>query len=390
MRYDDFASHLQKELPAWVGAGLVTVEQSEALSLRYGAGSGVERRRSKAVQAIAVIGAIAAGLGVILFFAANWDGMSHAFRVIVLLTALLGSYVAGFALLERRPLVGHALILLGGIAFGAGVFLIGQMYHVQAHDPLAFAVWSAGVAPLAWILRSRPLATLTLLTLAGWVVYEALDATRDSAYDSSALAIPLASMLYGVALYVGGTALGSALAWASEPMRGVGYALACTGTLVLTFGALHEEIAGEELGSRLRLLVVVLGVLALAGAAALLVSRGRESTGWELVTLLFAGTLGLLTALAPPTPLAATILFNLLLAVLALGAVVVGYREDELWLATLGLVFVTIDVFARFVDFSWGFLPRSTAFLAAGLLLIALAFVLERGRSRLAERMAMR
>ena len=49
MRYDDFASHLQKELPAWVSSGLVTVEQSEALSLRYGAGSGAEQRRSRAV-----------------------------------------------------------------------------------------------------------------------------------------------------------------------------------------------------------------------------------------------------------------------------------------------------------------------------------------------------
>jgi uncharacterized membrane protein len=83
-------------------------------------------------------------------------------------------------------------------------------------------------------------------------------------------------------------------------------------------------------------------------------------------------------------------LFNALLAGLAFGAVVLGYREDELWLATSGLVVVTIDVFARFVDFSWGFLPRSTGFLAAGVLLIGLAFVLERSRSQLASRMATR
>jgi uncharacterized membrane protein len=70
--------------------------------------------------------------------------------------------------------------------------------------------------------------------------------------------------------------------------------------------------------------------------------------------------------------------------------VVVGYREDELWLATSGLAVVAIDVFARFLDLSWGLLPRSTAFLGAGLLLIALAFVLERGRSRLAAGMAAR
>lgn len=390
MRYDGFASQLQKELPDWVSAGLVTVEQSEALSLRYGAGYAMERRRSRAVQAIALIGAVAAGLGVILFFAANWDAISRPTRVVLLLAALLGSYAAGSMTLQRRPLVGHSLILLGAIAFGAGIFLVGQMYHVQAHDPLAFALWSAGVAPLAWIMRSRPLASLTLLTLGAWVVFEGIDAVGDSSYDANYLVIPLAVLLYGGALYGAGTSLGARLSWASGPMRGIGYTLAWGGTFVLTFGALHSEVEGAQLGQPMTRLLVVLGILALAGAASLLVARGRESAVWEALVLGAAATLGLATALAPAPPVATTILFNLLLAALALGAVVVGYREDELWLATSGLAVVAIDVFARFLDLSWGLLPRSTAFLGAGLLLIALAFVLERGRSRLAAGMAAR
>jgi uncharacterized membrane protein len=390
VRYDGFASQLQKELPDWVSAGLVTVEQSEALSLRYGAGYAMERRRSRAVQAIALIGAVAAGLGVILFFAANWDAISRPTRVVLLLAALLGSYAAGSMTLQRRPLVGHSLILLGAIAFGAGIFLVGQMYHVQAHDPLAFALWSAGVAPLAWIMRSRPLASLTLLTLGAWVVFEGIDAVGDSSYDANYLVIPLAVLLYGGALYGAGTSLGARLSWASGPMRGIGYTLAWGGTFVLTFGALHSEVEGAQLGQPMTRLLVVLGILALAGAASLLVARGRESAVWEALVLGAAATLGLATALAPAPPVATTILFNLLLAALALGAVVVGYREDELWLATSGLAVVAIDVFARFLDLSWRLLPRSTAFLGAGLLLIALAFVLERGRSRLAAGMAAR
>lgn len=335
MRYDDFASQLQKELPAWVTAGLVTVEQSEALSLRYGAGSGVERRRSRAVQAIAVIGAVVAGLGAILFFAANWDAISRPVRLVLLLAVLLGSYAAGWKLLQRRPLLGHALILLGAIAFGAGIFLVGQMYHVQAHDPLAFAFWSAGVAPLAWVLRSRALATLTLLTLGAWIVYELLGALGSGAHDTTFFAVPVAVMLYGAVLYGAGRA--TALHWASGPMRGLGYALTSAGAFPLTFVALHEEVAGT-----------------------------------------------------PAAPVAMAVLFNVLLAALALGAVVVGYREDELWLATSGLVVVTIDVFVRFIDFSWAFLPRSAAFLGAGFVLIALSFALERSRSRLAVGMAAR
>jgi len=385
MRYDDFAAQLQKELPNWVDGGLVTADQADALSSGYSIRAGADRRRSRAVQAIAVIGAIAAGLGMILFFAANWDAISRPARVLVLLAALVGSYAAGWLTLERRPLVGRALLLLGAIAFGAGIFLVGQMYHVQAHDPLAFALWSAGVAPLAWILRSRSLATLTLLTLGSWIVYEAVDLLQDD--DTAVLAVPLALMLYGAALYGFGTAAGARVRWASGPMRGAGYAVATAGTFVLTFGDLHHEVDGEEIGGGMTRIVVVLAIVALVGGASLLVTRGRASATWELLALLAVAVLGVVTALAPPAPLASTVLFNLLLIAVALGAVVVGYLRDELWLATSGLAVVTIDVFARFVDLSWGLLSRSTAFLGAGLLLIGLAFALERSRAKLAARM---
>ena len=86
------------------------------------------------MQAVALTGAIAAGVGVILFFAANWDAITRPARVVLLLAALLGSYAAGQLVLERRPLVGHALIVLGTIVFGAGIVLVAQMFHVQARD----------------------------------------------------------------------------------------------------------------------------------------------------------------------------------------------------------------------------------------------------------------
>jgi uncharacterized membrane protein len=77
------------------------------------------------------------------------------------------------------------------------------------------------------------------------------------------------------------------------------------------------------------------------------------------------------------------ILFNLLFAALALGAIVVGSVEDEPALVAVGLVAVGVDVLARYFDFFWDFLPRSLGFVGAGLLLLGLAWLLERQRSRL-------
>ncbi len=395
MRYLPFARALDRELTAWVEDGVVSAEQASAIRSRY-AESDRESRRGAIVQALAVIGALAAGLGVILFFAANWDAIPRPARVVLLLAALLGAYGGGYVLRfvrRTRPAVGAALLFLGGILFGATIFLVGQMYHVQAHDPLAFLVWTAGVAPTAVALRSRALATLSVLTFGGWLVYELADRAGDTAgYVVVALA------LYGVALYAGGTgALGRLDAFAAVPMRQIGYLVCCAGVFVFTFrDFLGELVDREPLGTTLMLGLVAATAASAAAIALLAARRPRRTALFEAAALAAVPLLVNLAILVPET--AATefgesravvypILFNLLLLVLALGAVVVGYANDEVWLVNAGVVVVAVEIFARYVDLFWGLLPRSLVFIGGGLLLLLLAFGLERQRSRLVDRM---
>ena len=115
-----FAEQLTRESEAWVAQGIVSAEQAAEIRGRY-ADAG-EARRSSATTALAVIGAVAVGFGVIGFIAANWDGMSHGVRLALLTAAVAGSYAAAYHLRERtgnRPRVGEALYLLGVLLFGA-------------------------------------------------------------------------------------------------------------------------------------------------------------------------------------------------------------------------------------------------------------------------------
>src|SRR5829696_8593696 len=133
-----FPGRLSRESETWVAEGIVTAEQAAAIRARYG--DPAEERRGSATTALAVIGGLTLGVGVIGFVAANWDGMSHGARLALLTLAVGGSYAAGFHFRDRtrsRPRVGEALYLLGVLLFGASLFLVGQMYNVQAHDPLA-------------------------------------------------------------------------------------------------------------------------------------------------------------------------------------------------------------------------------------------------------------
>ena len=180
--------------------GLVSPEQAEAIRHRYAdPGEG----RSSATTALAVIGAVAVGFGVIGFVAANWDGMSHGVRLALLTAAVAGSYAAAYHLRERtgnRPRVGEALYLLGVLLFGASLFLVGQMYNVQAHDPLALLLWSGGATATALVVRSRAIAATAVLIFTAWIGFEFGLALDDAGGDAFA-AFPVVAVFYGGALY---------------------------------------------------------------------------------------------------------------------------------------------------------------------------------------------
>jgi uncharacterized membrane protein len=82
------------------------------------------------------------------------------------------------------------------------------------------------------------------------------------------------------------------------------------------------------------------------------------------------------------------VLFNVLFAAVALGVIYAGFLSDEAWLVNLGVVFVAVDLVARYFDVFWSALPRSVGMIGADLLVLGIAYVLERQRKRLLERMA--
>ena len=391
-----FAGQLDRESEAWVAEGLVTAEQAAAIRQRY-ADDRTERRGS-ATTALAVIGAVAVGLGVIGFVAANWEGMGHGARLALLTFAVGGSYALGYHLRDRtgdRPRVGEALYLVGVLMFGASLFLVGQMYNVQAHDPLALLLWATGAVATALVVRSRAIAVTSVLIFTSWVGFEFGGAFDDAGGDVWA-AFPVVAVFYGGALYALATVAQERIGdhWFArsgflEAGRGVGLPIAAAGVFVFTFSAAADELdgAGGNLDGLLLAGFLLLGALAFAAAAALAAGH-RPSDRYEggvlaaalvtMVVALSAGGDGELYAL----------LFNVLFAVVALGTVYAGYLSDEPWLVNLGVVFVAVDLVARYFDVFWSALPRSVGMIGAGLVVLGIAYLLERQRKRLLQRMA--
>src|SRR3712207_5275153 len=120
MRYEE----LVRETRQWVEEGLISPDQADAIRARYRE-EAPQERRGRLAQVLGIVGSIALGLGVILLFAANWEGMPRVLRLAVLLLALVGTYAAGFYLSEVKrthQTIGKCLLLLGTILFGASLF----------------------------------------------------------------------------------------------------------------------------------------------------------------------------------------------------------------------------------------------------------------------------
>ena len=166
---------LLAEIDLWLNDGLIAAEQAELIKLRYPApGQGSAWGRIIFIS----MGAVLFGLGVILLFAYNWERMPKFAKLAAIMLALLTAHGSGFWL-QRRPggsrTAGDGLHLAGTMFFGAGIWLVAQIYHIEEHYPNAFFIWSLGALTLAWALPSIPQAIVAALLLLLWNGFEAFD-----------------------------------------------------------------------------------------------------------------------------------------------------------------------------------------------------------------------
>ena len=118
-------------------------------------------------------GVLLFGAAVMLVVGHNWSELSRSGR--------LATVVAGVALLQgiglwytfnaRRTgsILGH---LAGCLMFGAGIALVGQTYHMDAHSPDAVLAWCLATLPFALALESTLLHLATVALASVWIVME--------------------------------------------------------------------------------------------------------------------------------------------------------------------------------------------------------------------------
>lgn len=146
---------IYKEL---LGQGL-SVEAIQESFNEISAAQGKEDTSKKTIQLILTIAAVLIGAGFFSFIAANWQEMARPVKVGIIIISMLAAYGIGWYAKEKANLAktGETFILLGSIIYGAGIFLVGQMFNIRANWPDGFILWMLGVIAMAFAAESYPL-----------------------------------------------------------------------------------------------------------------------------------------------------------------------------------------------------------------------------------------
>jgi len=114
-----------------------------------------EETEQRTVGIMVTIGAVLIGLGIFSFVAANWEYLNSTLKVVIILLAILLVNVLAWYLKEKKdlPKAGSALFILGSLIYGAGIFLIAQIFNIRENWPDGFMLWMIGVVLMAFAME---------------------------------------------------------------------------------------------------------------------------------------------------------------------------------------------------------------------------------------------
>lgn len=407
-----------RELPAWRREGLVDEQTSAALARRYADADG----RSLALSALFLFGALLCGAGALAFVAWHWAELPAAARLGLVGSAMIAAQAGGLALKRRGSGVkGEALLLFGGLLYGAMIGLLAQTFHVGSRGWPGLLLFGAGNALVGALARSRPVqlcgslvaGAAALLALEdvgawGWAVpwlfalpvfgLALLERSRALAFTAAAGLLTLQSVAVGARLHEGepaafaffaAGALIAALAVAGRPGRPLGALAAALQTaasiallptlFALSFHGLAEELAEHTVPSPGALLLALTPLVLLAAFFLVRAGRAGLRRAPSAVALALASFAVIGVGLAgDERGRALAVVCNAFLVTLGALGLVTGARHGQRRTLWSGLALLVGTALARFLELETSLGWKAAAFFSAGLVVIVVGLVLER------------
>jgi len=388
----------EKQIKEWLESGTITQEQAQKMLVDVDQKS-KEERSNKFIVAISTIGAILLGIGAILFVASSWREIPNLMKVLILLGSTFGAYYLGYLFKydkKNLPKVGVSLFFLGALLFGASIFLIAQIYHINANAHSLVLIWLIGVLPLVYAFRSEPIAALSSLLFFIWI---GLFIFRGGRFDGDIFfSFPVIYLSAGTLLFsIGGLHyLKPQLIKIARIFRISGIKIAMLSLFLLTFKFFSGYIDSywfrnsrmlEDMSSQLMIGIVLFSILAIIGLVINLLFNPSQSKTNSFESGAALGLLGftLLFFFFPAESSVYTVIYNLLFAGLTIFLIYIGYQRSDIKIVNIGIFWLSVFIFAKYFDFFWDLMDRSLFFIVGGLILVLGGIAMERKRRQIKE-----
>jgi uncharacterized membrane protein len=348
----NYRRRVEQDLATWQHQGWVSPDGAANIS------HDLANRQSRLdlASSLGILGAILIGFAIISFVAANWPNLSKLSKLVLIASVLLGCYGVAITLFRRKlDGLAHAALLGGSLAYGGGIMLIAQIYHLAGHAPDAVWLWGVGALIAGAVIPSNPTLALALVLFTLW---SGMEVTNDRSHAIhwaflpvwAATALGFARARWRPGLHLASLALSCWIIMVGFTVKSGGHAV----VTMIGVAICAVSIAFGPAIDRLRVIsgtMLCYGLgLAFAGIFALQFMTGSIST----VRLLMLGALTLLALIA---------------------VIFWAWRTDNraaLWIAYSAF---SIEIFALYVNKLGSLMDTSAFFLIAGLMVIALANV---------------
>lgn len=306
------------------------------------------------VRVLLTIGAILIGLGIISFIASNWHMLANTKRFVIIILLYFLSCFVSFKMYTTYPKTSKSLLYLSILIYGAGIFLIGQMFHYSSFS-IPFLTWAIGTIPYAIIFKDNIIYIFAGVLL---LVY------TNSLFNFGEIPIVLLLLI-------------SALYYLSRYMNYSKIVVFVNNSVTLNVILyLLLRVNMEEFNICVIFLIIGLAMyyVPLKYCRDIFKIQGNLILGISGLILTYSNTWKYLVLNSADSSTALSIAFSIIYFIYLLSLI----RKGSL----ISLLFICITVSRFYFDAAYDFLPKSLFFIVGGLILLTAGFFLERLRKR--------
>jgi uncharacterized membrane protein len=372
---------VERAIARWLEAGLI--DAATADRLRAHEKARVPPQTGRLAMLAFGFGGLLLAAGVFLFVSANWQELSPWSRFAILLAMVATFHIGGALGARFSEALAGTLHAVGTASLGAGIFLSGQIFNLQAHWPDAFGLWALGAGVAALLLRDWPQVLWVAVLGPAWLVAEWTSSFpwyRAVSGEAIESVIPFGLVVLSSA-YLAATTRGGGRPWRAALARlgAVGLVVSASG-LASSASEFLVDAAREPVPT----LLLVVGWTIALGLPLVVAGLLRRAEAWPVLA---AAVLAAIVIALDPAISWQRLCIYLVYGVGSVGLVGWGLLDRQRLRVNLGVLCFALTVLAFYFSSLFDMLGRALGLIGMGLLCILGGWLAERIRRRLIARL---